>query len=398
MQGALAQTTPEQRSPLYEDVEKLISPGFLSHTLTIGGMKLALRSLTPGDLFLLQSRVGKGREIDWKIWTLASSIWLMDGYVLLGNVNAVPRIAAAFYHLPKSSQEILFSVMLGLFSRQSKAMDAIESYCYESGSRLQWKTYGGHLPKEHAGIQGVDSLGSNHIQRMWAFFNDIEDQRHQDETLWNGFKLSVSPHSPDGVKKLDAHDTQKRQNELSRRQAVHDRFFYTKTGVIKPGQKEDRKIYGVVVQPKTDEDLVDEMYRWVTGKEDAHDKAINDYKQKIQDRYEQEKQDQLQRQMELRARREQVEAAIPGKPRLVAYTPEELTEILKNRQPGKAGARNVTIAPPGRDYVYSKYVEKAPIPGNLRPQDGKLAVGTDKGSDLTQQIAQRQVRFNTEGE
>jgi hypothetical protein len=393
----LPRSTPEQRSRFYDDIETLISVGFLSHTITIHGIPLSLRSLGPGDSFLLQARIGAESTVgDFQTWAIASSIWMVNGYCLLGELHSVPRVVQTIKGLPQLAREILFSLVMGLFTRQNKAIKGIEAYCYEGVSRFKWKSYGRGLPTSHSGIPGVEKLGTNHIQRMWMFYNEVEDQRIADETMWEGFKLSASAMSPKGVKKIDDRDRQHRIDEEKRKQTVQDKFYYACLGLFSEDESKKEKKTALLNAAKSVEDLENEMYLWVTGQEDWHDKIVNDYKRQISERYMKEKAEREARAEMLRQRME--ETSLGQSTALVGYTPEQLSEILKQRQPGASGARQVYDDPYGgvREYLYKRHLEKAPDAGLLKAVEGRVDV--KEGVNITQQISDRQVAFSTENE
>lgn len=398
--GVLPQTTPEQRAGFYEDTETLLMTGFLSHTISVCGIRIAFRSLGPGDLFLLRSRVGKGTDRDWRLWALAQSIWLMDGYVLLGNPNVVPRLVRTLAQLPRGAQEILSSIMMGLFARQTRALDAIEAYSYEIESRNKWVAYSGQLPGHRTGIPGAEHLGLNYVQQMWAFFNAFEDQRLKSENLWEGFKFATNPHAPKGVQKIDQRDQQVRRNERSRRQGVMDRFYYERVGVLTPrkkGEKQEVPEDKFFFQSKSVDELADEMHRWVTGQDDEHDKIVKAYKKHITERYENEEQEREARRQQLKEIQTQMENEV-GPTRLVGYTPDQLEAIRPGLKDKMRGARVVYDGPPQRDYLYSRYLERTEEPGLLESRDGVLT-SPEVPSDLLDMITDRQVPFDVrEGE
>ena len=382
----LPQTTPEQREPLYDDADSLISNGFLSHAISIGGTRLALRSLGPGDAFLLHTRVDGGDDEDWHVWTIASSVWMLNGYCLLAETNAIPQMARMIEGLPKSVKEILFTQVIGLFKRQAKALDAVESYCYETSSRFRWKSYGGQGAQLHTGIAGAEKLGTNYVQRMWTFFNEVEDQRIHDDVLWEGFKLTASATSPKGVQKIDQRDRQRRSDELQRRQKVQDRFYYVRMGVLRPDGVPVTADGYHLTGAKSVMELEDEMRRWVAGEEDWHDRVVTSYKKEVSRRYLQEKREKEARAAALRDGREVAGAQTM----MVGYTPGQLAEILKHRQPGPPGVRSVSDGMnAARDYLYEKYIEEAPDQGNLLIKDGRVAV--EEGKGLNAEVLRRLV-------
>jgi len=391
----LPRTTSDQRLPLYEDVESLITVGFLSHPIVVNGTQLVVRSLGPGDLFLLQSRT-QNSSINWEVWTIATAIWLANGHSLLGESQNVPMLAQRLQRLPPRARDILFSIVMGLFTRQSKAVDATESYCYESISRFRWRSYGGHFTPQHAGIPGVEALGTNYVQRMWAFFNEMEDQRVRDETYWEGLKLIASTQSPKGAKKLDQRDKQLWESELGRRQAVQDKFYYLATGILSPEQVEAKKSMDALSLPsKTPEQLEEEMRRWVAGEEDAHDKIVNAYKEKITAQHEAEKAEREKRAAALRERLAMEESSARHPSPLVGYTQEQLAQILREREVGQPGGRVIHVTDHGsRDFLYEKYLKRSPDSGLLVADGEKLAKREPK--DLTEEVASRRVQFRTE--
>jgi hypothetical protein len=388
----LPRTTPEQRSRFYEDIESLLNVGFLSHNVNIQNIPLSVRSLGPGDFFLLQARVNDKGPLDWQVWVIASSVWMINGYSLIGEPQAVPIIAKMIKEFPKSVKDVLFSIIVGLFTRQTKALKGVEAYCYEGVSRFKWKSYGRGNPKEHSGIPGIESLGTNYVQRMWSFYNEVEDQRIVDESMWEGFKLSASAMSPKGVQKIDAKDRQHRVDEDKRRQTVQDKFYYMCLGVLSDDEKTTTKNNVTLLNPhKSVEDLEQEMHMWVTGQEDWHDKIVNDYKRQISERYMKDKAEREERAEQLRKQKED-NADMPSTV-LVGYTPEQLQAIIGNKQPG---IKQVYDDPYGgvREYLYKRHLEKAPGSGLLKSTD-EGRVDVKGGTDLTEQVANRQVSFKS---
>jgi hypothetical protein len=392
MGQVLPKTSPEQRHRFYEDVETLINTGFLSISFSVNGVSLALRSLGPGDSFLLRSRIVSDTAYEWKVWTIASSIWLLDGYNILDEPNVTPRLARMVKTLPATAKDILFELAMGLYERQSKALEAVETYCYENMSRYRWKTFGGHFYGSHSGIPGVERIGSNNVQRIWTFFNETEDLRLQESNQWEGFKLVASAQAPKGVKKIDERDRSMRQTEVERRQASLDKFYYVRMGVISPEKNsEDKPV--LITASKSADELADEMFRWVTGQEDWHDKIVFEYKRDLTERYEQEQQDRARRAAWVRAHQEE-DSDRPIN--LVGYTPEQLAQILKDRKMAP-GVRQVSDESElYQQKYYNTYLREGGIDSGAlaAADDGKLDIR--QPLDLTEQVSQRNVVFTNQ--
>ena len=372
----LPQTTPEQRRRFYEDVEALLNPGFLTHPVVVAGVPMQIRSLGPGDLFMLRARGAGCGDHEWRVWMVASSLWMVKGHSVLGHDSAVPFMADYLRRLPAGPVAALFSLVLGLFARTRRAMRAVETYCFEPESRYGWTTYGRGQPSRFTGVPGAQTLGVNQVQQIWTAFNLLEDRRQIEEQQWEGHKLVASSNAPKAIKKVDGRDQQRRAEEGERRQKRLDLFYYQRLGVVddkgeavgQPGS--DHRIQGA----KSVEDLEDEMRRWVTEDYDLHDAVVAEYKARIRVQHEQEKQEREARRMALERKRAEMgwETGDFQPQPLVAMTAEQLQQMLMQRDPGQRGVSFIP-KPPNADRLYDKYVgEAATDAGNLQVVDGKV--------------------------
>jgi hypothetical protein len=273
----LPATTPEQRAHLYKDVEEMVMVGFMSHPVTVGKTHLCLRSLTEGDLHLLRYRaVAEG---DWEFWMVAGSVWLLDGHNLLAEPHAASRVGGVLRRLPRGVIEALGSVAVGLLRRVRRARLYTEAFCYEAATRYLWKGLGSKSPAGRFGIPGTEHMGTNEVQTLWVAYNEMEDFRAQSDALWEAAKLIASSNAPKAVQKIDQKESQRRRDENARRQRVMDHaFYYSKgmvdeKGLVKAGVVEGQASY--VHGAQTEEELAEEMRRWVEGEEDWHDRVVS---------------------------------------------------------------------------------------------------------------------------
>lgn len=365
--------------PNYRDVEDLLSPGFLSHTVRVARVKFAIRTLGPGDLFLLRHRTGD-EMADWQIWAVASAIWMVNGHCILDKPDVTPRIFEMLSVLPRRAQSVLFSIFSGLVNRQQKAEDAIEPYMYENLSRSKWRAAGGNPIHITKGIPGAERLGQNVIQQIWSVFNEVEDRRIAQDQMWDGFKLVASSNSPKGVQKIDERDTRLRREEDARRQSVMDRYYYFRKGLVNQEgltQNPERNVSGsYVAGPKTVDQLEQEMKRWVAGELDDHDRIVEDYKQRILDRQAEVEAEREERRLRFAAETEKrLEASFEVTP-MVGYTLEQMQMILSSRGEGLRNTRFV------HDEQYAEAKSKTdrhihrPVSGNLAVQGDKLVSPT----------------------
>lgn len=362
----LPATTKSQREPMYRDLERFISPGFLTTTVRVGGIPIGIRSLGSVDLDFLRAYAKEKDEV-WTLWAVAASIWMIDGHYLL---DSYPSSMKAVYDWLRHSNKLvvraLFGTVSSFFLRYRKANSVLEPYLYEETSRRLWgATKNLHGWSLAGSYPGSERLGINPYQMVWADWNQQEDTRNADEYSWSLTKVLVSLQSNKASKKLDSRDKARSDNEKKRRSEVQDRAYYIWTGDLTPeGEPTQEEGPRRAFQPRTNEELAEEMRRWVAGEKDFHDLVVDDYINRIRAGYEAreaEKQLRLQEAAERRAREEQ-EAGF-SRPSLVALTPDQVQEIVKKK--GKTGAKFIIEADPV-SRSYNRFVRDDPNPGALR--------------------------------
>jgi len=385
-------TTAEQRSPLYKDVEELVMVGFLSHPVEVNGKHLALRSLSEGDLYLMRQRA----KVDgsWDLWTVAASVWLLDGHNLLLEPHASSQVASVLRSMPKSAVEALGSVTLGLFRRVGRARFYVEAFCYENASRYLWRSIG-RRPPTGIGIPGAEKIGMNDIRGTWVAYNQAEDDRSRMDSVWEAAKLITSSQAPKAVSKIDQKDVQRRRDEKARRQRTMDHAYYYSKGLVdKKGlQLASGGVGTQIHSAHTEEELADEMRRWVAGEEDWHDRVVSAYKKRVIGRFEEQKRQHAERMAALQRVSEERQAEDIAPVPLVGYTQEQLQQILAKRPHGVRGTRRIYPDQDPRQYLYDRYLKNEPG----APQ--QMVVDEEGGlSPLDAEIAQRQVPFRSGSE
>lgn len=374
----LPATTKEQRGPMYRDLERFISPGFITTTVRIGDIPIGIRSLGPNDLDLLKSVARESRD-DWTAWLVAASIWMIDGHYLLGDYPAPMK--SVFDWVNRSNRitvRALFSVVASFFLRYQKVNPLLESYLYEDISRRKWasaKTLNTYLME--GGFPGSSRIGMNPYQEIWVDWNQREDSRQSDEYSWDLTKVLVSVHSNKYAKKLDSRDKTRLESEKGRRSSVQDRAYYVWSGALdEKGNRLDEDNSLKVFQPRTSEELAEEMRRWVAGEKDFHDQVVDDYMERVRSEYERrdtEKEQALREAAERRARQEQETGFAP--PSLIALTPDQVANLVSQR--GRpSGAKFIQEADPV-SRLYNRYVRDLPDPGKLQVVGGRVVPYTN---------------------
>jgi hypothetical protein len=380
---------------MYEDLFQFLVPGFLTARVLVDGRAYSLRSLTTSDLFRI-SAVAKDNHPDWKIWAVASSLWMVDGIPLFEDSTYAPK--AIFETLLGSHKRLvshLFGTVVGFFLRSKRSHLFLESFLYEEESRNLWhSTHSGQIPLyQRSGIPGIERLGLNQFQSSWVAWNKLEDTRDGQEYTWSLTKLMVSLQSHKAAQKLEARDKNRHETERSRRRDVQEKAYRIFLGEVDPEGNPLSSESGLVFRaPRTNAELVDEMRRWVSGDMDDHDRIVAEYKERIRNEY---LANEVAKDLALRDlnKRREEERVAQGSTRtgLVAYTPKEIQE--KFPQLGKPGAKFVVEADPV-SRTFNRYLRDEPeaLPGILaedRPVE-------DPPLSLNELIASRKPRFHGE--
>lgn len=363
----LVTTTPEQRSAVYGDVRSLVTPGFLIHHVSVNGARFVLRSLGDDDWFILRTRTWGAQVKEWKAWLVSSSIWMVDGQIVLGEDETSYRIFEMCMAMPMSILEDFEMLVSALMKRVTEAAHVVEAFMYEDESRLMWKSQGGaKLDSYFHGRQ----IGANPVRRIWSYFNDVQDQRDTNDYLWSLAKFQASPHAPKGVKKLQAQDQKAKTDETRHRQQIQDRIFYEATGAIAKLSSDERRQgrrgpWQDVHMAETEEELQEVMRRWVEGIKDDHDGVVDGAKARI--KYEHE-----QRKLKAAAQRKALTSALEEEgitgTHLVPIAGQAGQDFL-NRVGARVGGTSKVLQDSGHNSAYDKYIAKNPEVGNLLVDD-----------------------------
>jgi len=406
-QGEWEAEKSSQRRFIYRDVEELLITGFLSHRVQVGRLDISLRSLSPGDLFLLNHRCGRnpGNKV-WKVWVVATGIWMVNGFCLLEEPHAVNRMHRIVRGLPEPTIEILFSLVMGLYNRTTTALHRTEAFCYEPYSRSLWRMCGRNTSSDKmTGIPGGERLGQNYVQRTWVAFNLGEDARDEMLHRWNAAKLIASASSPKGVRSLNAADERLHQREEDRRRQVIEAVVRK---ILYGEEEEQEKASGswkVQVQgqsvdvpavkvAKTDAELEDQFRAWVAGEKDWHDIVVDTYKERIRQRFEKEKKE----------RTDAIDAAMQragttGQTNMVGYTIDQLREVRPDLVAERPVSRRVFDGDAPAS-LYQKYLREDANPGRLHADESGVyespAPPASPSESLQEKIQGRRPAFSTD--
>ena len=389
----LPPTTYEQRRPLYDDLVSLLVRGFLSHRITVGSSVVCLRGLNEVDSFYISNCAEEENDRDWMQWSVARSIWMMNGLNLLGEKNSAYMVYSHIKNLRLPLLTTVFHQVLDLSKKTGKQNAAIESYMLEDHSRALWlQCKSLSIPSErYNGIVGCESLGMNVAQKLWSSFNQVEDIRLEERRRWSHIKFLASANAPKGIEKLNRKEESAEKQEDARRQRIRDEFYYTTKGILSDENKEDALAGKIIRSASTPDELEDEMKRWVSGEFDEHDKIVQAYKNRIKETHvaelkaRQERLLQIQKELEESGDDKEAVTITP----LIGYTADQLRELLSSK--GSRVKKVIEMSP--HEGLYNRHVEEVASAGKLKvSKEGRIVVRGDPNTDtLMEDIASRSV-------
>ena len=365
----LRETTEQQRTPYYSDIRELLNPGFIAHPVDVNGTSVLLRSLGPGDFFLLRHRAATSlKNKTWKNWTLAMAIWMIDGQILLGDQSNIYRLYQMCQAIPKNVRDDMFSVFTGLMNRVDISLKRMESYLYETESRYIWKSEGTRM-FEAGVIPGIPKLGMNPVQKLWTFFNDLEDDQDTKRHDWATAKFLMSAHAPKGIKKLNASDDKHAQTEKVRRQRVLDLMFYQAEGLVL--DEEGNSLVGPIHSLQTVntvEEMEAEMRSWVEGNRDFHDEVVLTTKASIRRKHDDADADQIRRIEEIRAAMDEEGIVEPSFSPVMGEAREAAARRIQQKTPTRVFSDNT------HNSAYDKYIKEDAEVGALAVRGDQMYV------------------------
>jgi hypothetical protein len=280
-------------SPDYTSVEEILFRGFLTLPATIGGVPVVFKSLNQieQDLIDLCSFYDQDEDLTHKkavLFLAYSTFFFKEINTLSGREDSLPVLIQSYNELPKPALDRLLKGLQILNSKTYDLVPQIQAYSYGAMSRQNWFAYR-NCPLNSpsvTGIQGTDGLGLNYHQRLWVYFNSVEDIQEDYERDWSLAKFQASVHNHKGVKKIDQSDRQSKREISDKREKI---YLGRGKDIILSGSSEIR-----ISEESTDE-LLAQMKRAISGQKDLHDLIVEEHERKVKEKFLKEREDRLQR-------------------------------------------------------------------------------------------------------
>jgi hypothetical protein len=282
----LPQTTYENRSEMYVDVEKLISPGFISTRVKVFDTYFNLRTFCSGDMNLLENREKRdSRDArDWIVTVLSHATWMVNGISILGDINTPIDVSSLYKRLPNYILKRLYRIQSSLSDKIGEAVKYIRCYSMEDPSRNAWRVIGNSISLPTiTGIPGTEIIGLNPIQKLWIIYNKHFDSIEEGKQSWNTAKFIASSNNPKGVKKVEDKEKARELREEDSKQELLDKTYYTYIGALREDKLSDGR--SIQRRVKTIDELANEYKNWVEGNMDEFDMIVNEHKRKIREKF-----------------------------------------------------------------------------------------------------------------
>jgi len=337
----------EQNKP-YDDIQALIEVGYLTHNLVVRGVPIVLRSLFPQEIqeVLLQSY---GSDfITYQRYVVAKSMYSVRGILLTRNTSHLDTFELVS-DIPASIIKRLYYEIQGLLARYSKCFTLVEGFSYEPSSRTLWFSNGRSIPKNVFGME-------NGVQQLWQVYNLYDDFRDEHDENWNNTKFLASAFSPKGVKKIyDKDKSAKREEKARRERKIQECIAKYQGEYVELSETEQQK--PILVTAKTEEELMEEYHRWVRGEKDSHDLIVEQYKNNIRNKMDDQRREYEQKRAELENLEET--RGIFASTQLAPATKEQLEEAGFRRGVSTLQGENQ------RNRLYNRYLGKDEVHGDF---------------------------------
>lgn len=376
-----------RRRFLYGDVEELILDGFLHCPVNLNGTVITFRTLRTSEYAHLRMRCESAKmRGDVLRWMLATSVWMVDGYDVSGDVNAAYHLYREFFlNMRHEFLSGLSCITTQLRTRVDRATNLVEAYCYEPYSRSMWRLQG----------RPTSNVGMNTVRRIWVAHNLSEDDHASDLRTWEHTRAQVGSMSGKSAKHLTRELDRIRHREEDRRQ----KHIQTTLNKILYGEDWDGKVkvkinvggneYVVdhITAASSFDELDEQMRRMIAGQKDAHDLVVEEYMGRIQAQAAQRKAEYEAKLAEARARVDYT-TGTSSNISMVGYTAEQLADLGMQTQ--SRGAYEDESKSAIADHLFDKIVNNDIKAGWISTTQMPEAWGQDSGgTTLQEKIAAR---------
>ena len=342
---------PIVKKTYHEALYDYIRSGGEGLNLTANGRVLRFRLPVYDDV--IKSSDYAYYQVEKNSFLLATCLQSVGGFKV--NPNHLYEMVKMFECTPKITQRVCGYLWKSIKVSHEYAQ-YFEAFCYTNKSRSLWQTwkqsskYGFHM--------WANDYPLTDLQRNWVAYNEMEDQKNSVEEDWSRSFFIASSMNPKGVERIQKDWRSKKEKEVKFRQRVIDE--------ADKGEGMDEEKVDDLSSEKSIDELRQEYWDWVEGREDDHDLRVREYKEQVQRHIDQRRQ-MLQRQSE--QAREMVESlsalnSLSMSSPIRAYTDEEVAQMTKGRE---RNIVNFDVDIEYAEHLSSRYLNSKKVPGGKMP-------------------------------
>jgi hypothetical protein len=308
--------------PDYNRLEKLLYRGFLTTEVDVAGVPIVLKTVNQSEYELIDLQ-SYSEEEGWKrqasFFLAYSTLFFNHESILPERRKHVPTLAEIYMSLPDRVLIALLTCADNINRRAASCLRMVEGYSYGPQSRQSWYMLKGNSPCDPrcTGFEGTEHMGVNMHQRLWVYFNTMEDAEEEYLQRYQLAKFSVSPHAPKQIKEMDQSDRKQMKQREKRREALYEG---RDPGLVTTNNQ-------IRITNETAEELLDQMERANREEKDFHDWIIEQHQKKVRDAYLKQKHEQEERRRKAVERRD---SKGHEEPRVVreGYSEDEIADYL----------------------------------------------------------------------
>lgn len=292
-------------------------------------------------------------EVEKNSFLMASCLQSVGGFKVSSDL--LYDLVKTFESTPKFTQRVSGYLWKSIKVSHEYAQ-YFEAFCYTGASRSLWQSW------KQSSKYGFNMWASEYplteLQRNWVAYNEAEDQKQIIEEDWSQAFFIASSMNPKGVEKIQRDWKSKKDKEQEFRQRIIEE--------ANKGEGMDEEKVDNLSSEKSIDELRQEYWDWVEGREDDHDLRVREYKEQVQ-RHIDQRRDMLRRQSE--QAREMVESlsalnSLSMSSPIRAYTDEEVAQMTQGRN---RNVVNFDVDVEYAEHISSRYLNSKQVPGGKIP-------------------------------
>lgn len=332
---------------LYDYIQK----GGEGLTVSVKGRVFRFRLPLYGDI--VNSSDYADYEYEKNAFLLSSSLQSVGGFPVDKSLRY--DLVKILENLPKFTRRVIQYHWVCIQESQEYAK-YFEAFCYTQKSKTLWEEW------KYSAQFGFNLVAREYpltdLQKSWISFNELEDKKETIEDEWGRAFFVASSMNPKGVEKAQRDWNSKRKKDSEFRAKIVEE--------ANRGEEVDEKKREDLKSEKSIDELREEYWNWVEGREDNHDVSVREYKEQVQ-RHIDLRRNVIQRQSEqVREMAEQVHHlnSLSMSSPIRAYTDEEVAKMTQGRD---RKVLNFDVDVEYAEHLSNKYLKSKKVSGGKIP-------------------------------